>query len=93
MPRLRLDEKFYSHREVTGFVKNCVIACQRAGPDKYGGLLVREDRLGKLKEFTEALLEPFKELLEDGGISEEELRLVLAASLMYFNEFYCDKRK
>lgn len=81
MPKIKPQDRFYNDADITIFLKNALLACQRPSTGN-----VDPARFPRLREFTEALIEPFGELADEGGISAAELRFVLASSLLVFHE-------
>lgn len=54
----------YSNKEISVALNNCVAHCLRPQ-----GRIIPEARLRRLRAFTHALLEPFKEFME-GGVDD-----------------------
>lgn len=83
MPRLRDRDRFFTSDEIGKLCDNVLIACSRPRQTP-----PREEKMGRLREFTEALIEPLYELVTEESITEEELRFILSAALVYVHRHY-----
>jgi hypothetical protein len=86
MPRIKMEDRFYNNSDIGTFLRNAVLVCQR--PESGN---IRVSKFPRLREFSEALIEPFREMAEEGAITPEELRFVLSAALLMFHQVYCAK--
>jgi hypothetical protein len=80
IPKTKLKEKFFSQKEIWGFLNNSIIAQKQVA--EYSTV----SRQTKLRNYMEALIEFPLEHLEEGLLTPEELSFILSSAAIFIYE-------